>query len=120
MRFLGGAEVRCSTPTRLDSRRCWRALRNSGGAMETISGCRPRCFGGSPEPAGRLRISTGNEKLPRGCKQSWLRQPILLPVVTGGACPIEDHAPDEILTAEDLSEEHLAIARTGAWINTRN
>jgi len=30
----------------------------------------------------------------------------------GGAFLIEDRAPDEIFTAEDLTEEHLAIART--------
>jgi alkylation response protein AidB-like acyl-CoA dehydrogenase len=37
---------------------------------------------------------------------------IQLPIVTGGAFLIEDRAPEEIFTAEDLSEEHLAIART--------
>jgi alkylation response protein AidB-like acyl-CoA dehydrogenase len=35
-----------------------------------------------------------------------------LPIVSGGAFLIEDRAPDEIFTAEDLSQEHLAIART--------
>ncbi len=30
----------------------------------------------------------------------------------GGAFLVEDRAPDEIFTAEDLTEEHLAIART--------
>jgi alkylation response protein AidB-like acyl-CoA dehydrogenase len=32
--------------------------------------------------------------------------------VKGGAFLIEDRLPNEIFTAEDLSEEHLAIART--------
>ena len=32
--------------------------------------------------------------------------------IKGGAFLIEDRAPNEILTAEDLTEEHLAIART--------
>jgi len=32
--------------------------------------------------------------------------------VSGGAFLIEEFSPDEIFTAEDLSEEHLAIART--------
>jgi alkylation response protein AidB-like acyl-CoA dehydrogenase len=32
--------------------------------------------------------------------------------VKGGAFLIEDRAPNEIFTAEDLNEEHLAIART--------
>jgi alkylation response protein AidB-like acyl-CoA dehydrogenase len=35
-----------------------------------------------------------------------------LPILSGGAFLIEDRAPDEIFTAEDLSQEHLAIART--------
>jgi len=35
-----------------------------------------------------------------------------LPIVSGGAFLIENRAPDEIFTAEDLSEQHLAIART--------
>jgi alkylation response protein AidB-like acyl-CoA dehydrogenase len=35
-----------------------------------------------------------------------------LPIIGGGAFLIEDRAPDEIFTAEDLSQEHLAIART--------
>jgi len=35
-----------------------------------------------------------------------------LPIVTGGAFLIEDRAPEDIFTAEDLSEEHLAIGRT--------
>ena len=35
-----------------------------------------------------------------------------LPIISGGAFLIEDRAPDEIFTAEDLSQEHLAIART--------
>jgi alkylation response protein AidB-like acyl-CoA dehydrogenase len=35
-----------------------------------------------------------------------------LPITSGGAFLIEDRAPTEIFTAEDLSEEHLAIART--------
>jgi alkylation response protein AidB-like acyl-CoA dehydrogenase len=35
-----------------------------------------------------------------------------LPIVSGGAFLIEDRAPEEIFTAEDLSQEHLAIART--------
>ena len=34
------------------------------------------------------------------------------PKICGGAFLIEDVAPDEIFTAEDLSDEHLAIART--------
>jgi alkylation response protein AidB-like acyl-CoA dehydrogenase len=34
------------------------------------------------------------------------------PSISGGAFLIEDRAPDEIFTAEDLSQEHLAIART--------
>jgi alkylation response protein AidB-like acyl-CoA dehydrogenase len=34
------------------------------------------------------------------------------PIISGGAFLIEDRAPDEIFTAEDLSQEHLAIART--------
>jgi alkylation response protein AidB-like acyl-CoA dehydrogenase len=36
----------------------------------------------------------------------------LLPITRGGAFLIEERAPTEIFTAEDLSEEHLAIART--------
>lgn len=32
--------------------------------------------------------------------------------VKGGAFLIEDRSPNEIFTAEDLNEEHLAIART--------
>jgi hypothetical protein len=32
--------------------------------------------------------------------------------VRGGAFIIEDRAPSEIFTAEDLNQEHLAIART--------
>src|SRR5579864_9508502 len=32
--------------------------------------------------------------------------------ISGGAFLIEDVSPDEVFTAEDLSEEHLAIART--------
>src|SRR4051794_29865362 len=35
-----------------------------------------------------------------------------LPIVSGGSFLIEDRVPDDIFTAEDLSEEHLAIART--------
>ena len=35
----------------------------------------------------------------------------VLPKTKGGAFLIEDRAPDEIFTAEDLSEQHLAIAR---------
>jgi alkylation response protein AidB-like acyl-CoA dehydrogenase len=34
------------------------------------------------------------------------------PKISGGAFLIEDVGPDEIFTAEDLSDEHLAIART--------
>ncbi len=34
------------------------------------------------------------------------------PLQAGGAFLIEDRAPSEIFTAEDLNEEHLAIART--------
>ena len=30
----------------------------------------------------------------------------------GGSFLVEDRAPHEIFTAEDLSDEHLAIART--------
>src|ERR1700688_3526741 len=36
----------------------------------------------------------------------------MLPIASGGAFLIEDRAPEEIFTAEDLSQEHLAIART--------
>jgi alkylation response protein AidB-like acyl-CoA dehydrogenase len=36
----------------------------------------------------------------------------MLPKISGGAFLIEDRAPGEIFTAEDLGEEHLAIART--------
>jgi len=36
----------------------------------------------------------------------------VLPITSGGAFLIEARAPTEIFTAEDLSEEHLAIART--------
>src|SRR5450432_1128017 len=36
----------------------------------------------------------------------------MLPILRGGAFLIEDRAPDEIFTADDLSQEHLAIART--------
>src|ERR1700757_3253631 len=36
----------------------------------------------------------------------------LLPITTGGAFLLEERAPTEIFTAEDLSEEHLAIGRT--------
>jgi alkylation response protein AidB-like acyl-CoA dehydrogenase len=36
----------------------------------------------------------------------------LLPITSGGAFLIEGRSPDEIFTAEDLSQEHLAIART--------
>src|SRR5262249_25639904 len=35
-----------------------------------------------------------------------------LPKVKGGAFLTEDRTPHEIFTAEDLTEEHLAIART--------
>src|SRR5450759_1105049 len=34
------------------------------------------------------------------------------PMIRGGAFLIEDGAPEGIFTAEDLSQEHLAIART--------
>src|SRR6201998_656509 len=34
------------------------------------------------------------------------------PKTSGGAFLIEEFAPDEVFTAEDLSDEHLAIART--------
>jgi len=34
------------------------------------------------------------------------------PSITGGAFLIEDRSPREVFTAEDLSDEHLAIART--------
>src|SRR6201987_2911018 len=34
------------------------------------------------------------------------------PKISGGAFLIEEFSPDEGFTAEDLSEEHLAIART--------
>src|SRR6516165_4223670 len=37
---------------------------------------------------------------------------VSLPITSGGAFLIEERAPAEIFTAEDLSEEHLAIART--------
>jgi alkylation response protein AidB-like acyl-CoA dehydrogenase len=36
----------------------------------------------------------------------------VLPFTRGGSFLIEERAPAEILTAEDLSEQHLAIART--------
>jgi alkylation response protein AidB-like acyl-CoA dehydrogenase len=36
----------------------------------------------------------------------------VLPKTKGGAFLLEDRSPDEIFTAEDLSEQHLAIART--------
>src|SRR6516162_10826340 len=35
-----------------------------------------------------------------------------LPITNGGAFLIENRIPDEVFTADDLSEEHLAIART--------
>ena len=35
-----------------------------------------------------------------------------LPVTTGGSFLFEERAPAEIFTAEDLSEQHFAIART--------
>jgi alkylation response protein AidB-like acyl-CoA dehydrogenase len=35
-----------------------------------------------------------------------------LPITTGGAFLVEDRAPADIFTAEDLTEEHLAIGRT--------
>src|ERR1035437_8205952 len=34
------------------------------------------------------------------------------PKISGGAFLIEEFSPDEVFTAEDLSEEHLAIGRT--------
>ena len=34
------------------------------------------------------------------------------PKISGGAFLVEEFSPDEIFTAEDLSEEHFAIART--------
>ncbi len=39
--------------------------------------------------------------------------------ITGGAFLIENRAPSEVFTAEDLNEEHLAIARTvdAFWTN---
>jgi len=37
---------------------------------------------------------------------------VSLPITSGGAFLIENRAPAEIFTAEDLSQEHLAIART--------
>jgi alkylation response protein AidB-like acyl-CoA dehydrogenase len=37
---------------------------------------------------------------------------VLLPITSGGAFLIEKRAPSEIFTREDLTEEHLAIART--------
>ncbi len=36
----------------------------------------------------------------------------LLPSTNGGAFLVENRTPAEIFTAEDLSDEHLAIART--------
>ena len=36
----------------------------------------------------------------------------LLPIVSGGAFLIEERSPADIFTVEDLSDEHLAIART--------
>ena len=38
--------------------------------------------------------------------------PAMLPVVSGGAFLMENRAPTEIFTVEDLSQEHLAIGRT--------
>ena len=38
--------------------------------------------------------------------------PAMLPVVSGGAFLMENRAPGEIFTVEDLSQEHLAIGRT--------
>jgi hypothetical protein len=35
-----------------------------------------------------------------------------LPIISGGAFLIEERAADDVFTAEDLSAEHLAIART--------
>src|SRR5579871_3444485 len=35
-----------------------------------------------------------------------------LPIVSGGSFLIEERVPDDVFTAEDLSEEHLAIGRT--------
>ena len=37
---------------------------------------------------------------------------VLLPITSGGAFLIEKRAPAEIFTAQDLTEDHLAIART--------
>jgi alkylation response protein AidB-like acyl-CoA dehydrogenase len=37
---------------------------------------------------------------------------VSLPITSGGAFLIENRIPAEVFTAEDLSEEHLAIART--------
>jgi len=37
---------------------------------------------------------------------------VSLPITRGGAFLVENRAPSEIFTVEDLSEEHLAIART--------
>ena len=34
------------------------------------------------------------------------------PKISGGAFLVEEFSPDEIFTAENLSEEHFAIART--------
>jgi alkylation response protein AidB-like acyl-CoA dehydrogenase len=41
------------------------------------------------------------------------------PKINGGAFLIEEFSPDEVFTAEDLSEEHLAIAHTvdEFWVN---
>ncbi len=36
----------------------------------------------------------------------------VLPKIKGGAFLVEDISPDDLFTVEDLSEEHLAIART--------
>ena len=38
--------------------------------------------------------------------------PVMLPIVSGGAFLLENRAPAEIFTVEDLSPEHLAIGRT--------
>ncbi len=43
----------------------------------------------------------------------------VLPKVKGGAFLVEDTSPDDIFTLEDLTEEHLAIARTADEFRTK-
>jgi alkylation response protein AidB-like acyl-CoA dehydrogenase len=54
----------------------------------------------------------------RGAKSLDFREEIMTPTATpslqakGGAFLLEDRVPNEVFTAEDLSEEHLAVAHT--------